>query len=87
MVAFNFLQAYAKEKDGTPAGYFASWSPSKVERFHVRQLGFDEIPRPHVELSGIAGSSMLYRCMGTEEQDDMLGGCVGVQAVDGSVVQ
>lgn len=84
--AFNFLKAYAEEQGGDSEGYFSSWSPYRVKRFHVRQLGFNEIPRPPVELTGIAGSSKLYQFMGVEEQNEMQGVCVGVQTVNSSVV-
>ncbi|CAN0033351.1 unnamed protein product, partial [Pylaiella littoralis] len=61
--------------------------PYRIADLHIKQLGFKEIPRPDVELTGISGSSKLYQFMGVEEeQQESLGVCVGVQTADGQVV-
>ena len=46
------------------AAPFAHWSPYKITRYHVKLVGAQEIPRPPVDLEGIAGSSKLYGFMG-----------------------
>lgn len=63
-----------------------AWSPYKVASFKMELIGAKEIPRPPIDLTGIPGSSKLYRFTGPEEQPPRLGVCVGVQtAVEGSV--
>lgn len=84
--AHDFLSAYAKSKEEDEGGYLGAWSPYKVASFEMELIGAKEIPRPPIDLTGIPGSSKLYRFMGPEEQPPRLGVCVGVQtAVEGSV--
>ncbi|CAN0402039.1 unnamed protein product, partial [Pylaiella littoralis] len=84
---YKFLSEYAEGKGGCLGGHFSAWSPYRIADLHIKQLGFKEIPRPDVELTGISGSSKLYQFMGVEEeQQESRGVCVGVQTADGQVV-
>ncbi|CAB1097138.1 unnamed protein product [Ectocarpus sp. CCAP 1310/34] len=75
--AADFLQVYpeAKEDGG---GHFSSWSPYRTKRFHIKLLGYREITRPFVDLTGISGSSKQHQFMGAEVQEEESSG-VGVE--------
>lgn len=84
---YKFLSSYAKQKEGGMGGHFATWSPYRIAGLHIRQLGFKEIPRPPVVLTGVSGSSDLYQFMGMkDQQDETTGVSVGVQAVCSKVL-
>ena len=40
--------------------YFATWSPYRIQRVHVKLVGPTDIYRPVVTLTGIIGTAKLY---------------------------
>ena len=57
----KFLQRYFDHIGNKEvAGYFATWSPYRILRVHVKLNGPNEIYRPQPELKGIKGTRDAY---------------------------